>query len=256
VSAFVLVHGSFHGGWCWRDLLPRLQAAGHRAVAPDLPGSGDDTAGRDRAHLDGYADAIAAVVRAEADRAGAPVVLVGHSMGGIVASAVAEREAARLAGLVYVNGLLLPRGQTLQSFLAAAAHLQVEDLVLKHMQVSADGTRATFPVEAAAPVFYHRCAPADAAWAASRLTPQATAVYAQPPPLTDAGFGRVRRFYVEGRDDRAVSPAYQRLMVQRTPCEHVYGLDTDHSPFLSAPQALADVLCDVAIRLGAGPAAA
>ena len=124
------------------------------------------------------------------------------------------------------------------------------------MHLSDGGALAHFPAEAAGPVFYHRCRPDDAARAAARLRPQATRVYGEATSRSAGGFDRVRRFYVEGRDDRAVSPTFQRLMVERTPCEAVFSLDSDHSPFLSTPQELTRVLDQVATRLrSAAPAA-
>ena len=85
---------------------------------------------------------------------------------------------------VYVVGLLLRPGETLVSFLDAHSHLGIEDLVLKNMQVSADGMRATFPPDAAVEVFYNACSAHDAAAAAARLRAQRTQVYRDPLMLT------------------------------------------------------------------------
>jgi pimeloyl-ACP methyl ester carboxylesterase len=245
MTTFVLVHGSFHGAWCWDRLVPVLEARGHTVVVPELPASGNDPAPIAEATLDAYVERIASVVEAQAELP----LLVGHSMGAIVSAQVAERCAGRLAGVVFVCGLLLRSGETLVGFLDEFAHLGIEDRVLKNMTLSEDRSIATFPASAAREVFYHRCSEDDAAWAAARLRPQATAVYAQPTALTAERFGRVRCFYVAGRDDRAVPLALQRLMVQRTPCELVFELDTDHAPFLSAPRELAWILFDVARML-------
>jgi len=244
MACFVLVHGSFHGAWCWSRLIPLLEAAGHAVVAPNLPGSGGDTAPLENADLDSYATRIAGAI----DGVAGPVILVGHSMGGIVASQVAQWRPHRLAATVYINGLMLRPGESLVTFLDAHAHLGVEDLVIKNMQVAPDGKTATFPAASAAEVFYNSCTPEDAAWATAQLRPQRMKVYTDPLVLTPDGYGSVRRFYVEGRRDNAVSLAYQRSMVDYTACEEVYSLDGDHSPFLSAPEALAGMLEDVARR--------
>ncbi|MBS7545863.1 alpha/beta fold hydrolase [Ancylobacter oerskovii] len=246
MANFVLVHGSFHGAWCWQRLVPLLEARGHAVLAPDLPASGEDDAPPETADLDSYVTRVTWAI----DQMPDDVVLVGHSMGGIVSAQASERRAHRLAGCVYVNGLLLTHGASLVSFLDAHAGLGVEDLVLKNMQVAADGQTATFPAASAPEVFYNTCAPADAAWAAGRLTPQRMKVYTDRLELSVAGFDRVRRFYVEGTADRAVSLAYQRAMTAETPCEEVFTLDGDHSPFFSAPAALAGLLDDVARRVG------
>ena len=238
---FVLVHGSFHGAWCWDHLIPILERQGHRVAAPNLPGSGDDPAPLENANLDSYATRVAGVIDGLPGR----IILVAHSMGGIVASQVAERRPGRLAAVIYVNGLLFRSNEGLVSFLNEHAHLGVEDLVLKNMKVSADGVTATFPAEAAAEVFYNTSHPALAAWAASRLRPQRMQVYHDALELTPQRYGAVPRFYVEGLRDNAVSIAYQRAMTGRTPCERVFTLDCDHSPFVSTPEALADILNDV-----------
>ena len=90
---FVLVHGSFHGAWCWQHFTPYLEQRGHHVVAPNLPGSGEDPSLPENADLDSYATRIAGVI----DGLAGPVVLVGHSMGGIISSQVAERRPRRLA---------------------------------------------------------------------------------------------------------------------------------------------------------------
>lgn len=246
MANFVLVHGSFHGAWCWEKLVPLLEASGHTVFTPNLPASGDDPAPPENADLESYATRIAGVI----DGIAGPVILVGHSMGGIVSSQVAERRAGRLAGVVYINGLLLQSGESLVSFLNTHAHLGVEDLVLTNMLVSVDGLTATFPTEAASAVFYNTSDPTEAAHCVARLRPQRMKVYLDRLTLTDAAYGSVRRFYVEGLQDNAVSPAYQRAMTLRTPCEEVFTLEGDHSPFLYAAQRLADILDAVARRLG------
>jgi pimeloyl-ACP methyl ester carboxylesterase len=237
----VLVHGSFHGAWCWENVIPLLEARGHRVVAPNLPASGGDPAPFENANLVTYATRIAAAI----DELSGPVVLVGHSMGGIVSSQVAEWRSERLAAVIYVVGLLLSPSETLVSFLDAHSHLGIEDLVLKNMQVSADGMRATFPAAAAVEVFYNTCSAYDAAAAAARLRPQRTQVYRDALVLTPQRYGQVRRFYVEGLQDRAISTVVQRLMTSRMPCERIFTLDTDHSPFLCAPSALAEALEEI-----------
>jgi pimeloyl-ACP methyl ester carboxylesterase len=245
MATFVLVHGSFHGAWCWERLTPLLTEHGHRVVAPNLPGSGDDPAPLENAGLTSYATRVAARI----DEIPGPVILVGHSMGGIVASQIAQWRSERLAAVVYICGLLLRSGETLAAFLEAHAQLGIEDLVLANMKLSADRALATFPQALAGEVFYNCCTPADAEWAASQLRPQATRVYADTLDLSPQRFGGLRKFYIESLRDRAVSPVYQRRMVERTACEAVFTLDTDHSPFLSRPSQLRDLLLTVAKRV-------
>ena len=245
-TTFVLVHGSFHGGWCWDRLIPLLRREGHEVYAPNLPASGTDPTPVENADLSAYSACIAHLV----DGIAGPVVLVGHSMGGIVASQVSEQCSEKLTAAIYVNGLLLRNGESLTSFLTANEALDVDDLVLKNMRLSADGETATFPHEKAAEVFYNACTPAEADWAKCQLTLQRTKVYSDTLRLTPQRYGTVKRFYVKGIRDNAVPPIYQDTMLENTSCDEVYTLDGDHSPFLSAPGRLSEILLSIARRYG------
>jgi pimeloyl-ACP methyl ester carboxylesterase len=236
LADFVLVHGSFHGPWCWARIAPLLVAAGHSVATPDLSAAETQT-------LEGYAALVAEAVVG----AGMPVILVGHSMGGLVIAQAAELVPQHISKLLYISGLMLRDGETLQSFLEAHSELGVDDLVLKNMQVSEDGTLARFPAEKAPEIFYHCCNKADAEWAAKQLRAQPTAVYAAPLKLTDAKFGALPRDYVECSEDRAVSVLYQRQMLANTPCGKTYRLATDHSPFLSEVDGLMGCLLDAGL---------
>jgi pimeloyl-ACP methyl ester carboxylesterase len=238
LAYFVLVHGSFHGPWCFSRIAPLLQAAGHSVAMPDLGlAQGVD--------LPAYASFVAEAVV----QAGVPVILVGHSMGGLVISQAAELVPEHIAALVYISGLLLRDGETLQSFLEAHADLGVDDLVLKNMKLSEDGRMAHFPAQMAPSIFYNRCSASDGAWAASQLRAQPTAVYATPLAISQARFGSLPRAYVECSEDQAVSVIYQRQMRANTPCATLYTLPADHSPFLSDIDGLMGCLRDVAVAM-------
>ena len=106
MASFVLIHGAWHGGWCFDPVRDRLEAAGHRVIAPDLPGMGGTDEELAAVTLAGWADFVANLCRAEAE----PVILAGHSRGGIVISEVAERVPEKVAALVYICAVMLPAG--------------------------------------------------------------------------------------------------------------------------------------------------
>jgi pimeloyl-ACP methyl ester carboxylesterase len=231
MATFVLVHGAWHGGWCWERVAPLLASRGHRALAPDLPGHGSDRTPIARVTLDAYATHIAEVIAAQPE----PVVLVGHSMGGIVISAAAERVPDRIRTLVYLTAFLVGEGESLLSSFGA----DPDSALTGNLVPSADGASATVKPEAVVPAFYELCTPADAERARARLVPQALAPMNTPVPWTPARAGRVPRVYVACQRDRAISPAVQRRMYEARPCKRVLELDTDHSPFYSTPEFLA-----------------
>src|SRR5438445_3761026 len=110
MSTFVLVHGMSHGGWAWRLLTARLERAGHRVIALDLPGHGRRAHERARASIGGYAAAVAdAMMLAGAHDA----IVVGHSMGGVVIPKVAELVPARVRHLVFLAAVVLRDGESL-----------------------------------------------------------------------------------------------------------------------------------------------
>lgn len=231
MSTFVLVHGSFHGGWCWERVVTRLIATGHRALAPDLPGRGGDATQT----LSSYAARVGEVVEAEPE----PVVLVGHSMGGVVITAVAERIPERLKRLVYVCAFLPADGQSLLDL----ARTDGESALRKHLVLDDKTGLHWVRPEGARESFYHDCPAPDAGRAAARLGKEALAVAATPVATTEARFGRVPRSYVECSDDRALGPSLQRRMHSAQPCR-VAPLRSGHSPFYAQPDALTSILLE------------
>ena len=109
MSTFVLVHGAWHGSWCWKKVVPLLEEAGHEVVTLDLPGHGDDGTPVSEVTLVTYAERVCDVLDEQSEL----VVLVGHSMGGLVISEAAERRPEKIKLLVYLTGFLLANGKTL-----------------------------------------------------------------------------------------------------------------------------------------------
>ena len=240
MSTFVLVHGAWHGGWCWHKVVARLEAAGHRAIAPDLPSLGaDKTPIRDvTAHT--WPDHVGRLVAAQAE----PVVLVGHSRGGMVISQVAEALPERIATLVYLSAYLPRDGESLLE--AAQSGFNAGSLILPNMVMSDDGTASTIREAALREAFYGQCSDDDVALARLLLQPEAMAPLLAPLHITPQRFGSVRRVYIECLRDRALLPAFQRELQRQVPCQTVLSIDTDHSPFFSAPDTLAAQLISVA----------
>lgn len=224
MAKLVLVHGAWHGPWCWDRVTPLLQAAGHEVVAPGLA---EDA----RAMADWVAQVLAAV-------GDGPAVLVGHSRGGAVISAVAEAAPEKIARLVFLSGFLLKRGQ---SVLAAAQDDILLPIVMDHEQ-----RRCTLAPENLGPRFYAGCREEDVAWAIARLRPEPLFGLTAPLRVSAERFGRVPRDYIECTRDAVISLAAQRRMQTAWPVARVRTLAAGHSPFLAAPEGLAAVLAELA----------
>jgi pimeloyl-ACP methyl ester carboxylesterase len=235
MARFVLVHGAFHGAWCWEPLVAELSSAGHTVTSLDLPGHGDDPTPVADVTLDAYARKICARLAEQPE----PVVLVGHSMGGVAITQAADRCPERIARLVYVAAFLPGDGQSLVDLTKLPEG--AGDMVQANMVVEGEPPVATMPAEAAREAFYGRCTSEQAAWAAERLRPQPLAPFVTPVSLDGAG-ERPPRAYVVATEDRAIPTALQRRFVADNPDVEAVELESDHSPFLSATSELAAAL--------------
>ncbi|MHB8575468.1 MAG: alpha/beta fold hydrolase [Dehalococcoidia bacterium] len=238
MATFVLVHGGWHGAWCWQRVTPLLRQAGHTVIAPDLPGHGADTTPLSAHPWEQYVPRIGAILAAQQE----PVILLGHSSGGMIISAAAALHPRSVGALVYLAAFLLPPGITPPAIMRD----DLESLLPAALTVDAVAGTVTVNPDAAGAVFYADCSAADAAWATSMLVPEPLpppggAVDLSPPPVPQ----RPLRVYIETLNDRALGPATQRRMYTALPCDAVYSLSTSHSPFLSAPRQLADCLLQV-----------
>jgi pimeloyl-ACP methyl ester carboxylesterase len=235
----VLLHGSWHGAWCWFKVAPLLRAAGHRVHAPDLPAHGRDwRIARGRITLDTMARSVTALI----DRLPGPALIVAHSRGGIVASTVAQMRPQRVAGLVYLAAYLLRSGERVADWFRHDR----ESLVARHLRV--DRTRFTDSLapEAYREALYADCADADVQLAHALLTPEPLLPALTRLRLSDARYGSVPRHYIELTQDRAVSPALQRRMIEASPCATVSAIDASHSAYFSKPGPLAQAIGAIA----------
>jgi pimeloyl-ACP methyl ester carboxylesterase len=210
---------------------------GHTVLTPDLPSHGIDRTPTSSITLKDYSQRVCDVL----DSSPQPVILVGHSMGGVVISEAAQARPDRVAKLVYVTAFLLQDGETLLD----VASQDPLALVLPNLVMSADQSSATLKDEVVNEAFYGDCSPSDIALARSLLVPQAGAPFGTPVHTTADGWGSIPRFYIECLQDRAISIDSQRDMLKKSGVARVHSMESSHSPFLSAPQKLVDHLVDL-----------
>jgi pimeloyl-ACP methyl ester carboxylesterase len=241
MATFVLIHGAWHGGWCFDRLVPMLEAAGHHVIAPDLPGMGGDAATLAAITLDGWGAFVADLCR----RAARPVILCGHSRGGLVISTAAELAPESVSALVYICAMLLPDGMSRASYKDMAEPNPEFDAIIRHLP-HGQGMDVD---QAGAPFVFAQLSPFDEAQAAARrLVSEPMSARTTPLSLSEARYGSVPRHYIECLHDLAIPIADQRAMQRLLPCASVLVLEADHSPFLSAPRELADGLLSILER--------
>lgn len=237
MADFVLVHGAWQGAWCWRKVLPPLWRSGHRAFAVSLTGVGE------RAHqlspsirLGTHISDVLAVVECE-ELEGA--ILVGHSYGGLLITAVADRVPKRIAHLVYVDAIVPRNGESWSSI-----HSE-EIRAVRRAGIAQTGAMA--PLDAAA----FGLSGDDASWVQRRQRDHPGSVYEDTLQFDEGLLARLPRTYVDCNSPALASVALARQRARSEPGWNVTTLATGHDPMISAPTQLLAILESVAKSVAA-----
>jgi pimeloyl-ACP methyl ester carboxylesterase len=228
MTTFALVHGAWHGAWCWERLSPLLQQAGHDVVTMDLPS--EDGA----ATFDTYADVVCAALAGRDD----DVVLVGHSHGGNTVPLVAARRPVR--HLVYLCAMIPDVGRSLFDQIGDELEM-LNPLYEQGLSTPDEQLRQVWAdLDIARSMFYGDCDEPTTAAAIDRLRPQSAFPAIQPSSLTE--HPAVPTTYIVCTDDQILRPAWSRHTARERLDADLVELPGDHSPFYSRPAALADLL--------------
>jgi pimeloyl-ACP methyl ester carboxylesterase len=232
MTTFALVHGAWHGGWCWERLVAELERHGHDAITVDLPCDDPD------AGCTAYAEAVLTWTRG----AGDDLVVVGHSLGGLTIPLVAAERPVRK--LVFLCSLLPVPGLSLVDQLRLEPEIFVPGF---DQGVARDELGRSYWRDAddAIDALYGDCPRQLASWAAARLRPQARAASVEPCSL--ASWPAVESASLFAADDAAISPAWSRAAARARLGISAIEPPGGHSPFLSRPGELAEALVAVAL---------
>ena len=242
MATFVLIHGAWHGGWCWWKTAPLLRAAGHSVLTPSLTGLGD------RQHLarlippaalnlDLHISDIAGLLESHDLN---DAILVGHAYAGMVITGVAELTPQRVAALVYVNGVAPNDGEAMVDQLEA---VRGPDFVARIRGHIADG-EPFMPAPTTAEEIAQRWAitdPDDQAFVLPRLSPQPTLTFSQPVRTGRPEAAALRREFILCRES-GFDPVAQRAAAQGWGVHHI---ETGHDPMITAPNQLAQILSHI-----------
>ena len=246
MAKFVLIHGMFHGAWCWDRLLPDLAARGHSAIVPNLAGCAGDATPAGECTLERWANDVADEIRAQ----GEPVIVVGHSRGGLVASQVAENAAEHVQASVYLAAVLIPDGTAMAGMADLLEKSGYEyGMAGFPIRFSEDGLWA-FPPDPDA-WFHDGYSDADKAWSRDRIAPEPTPPMPAPLRLSAERYGRVPRFYIETVQDKIMPVATQRALAAIAAPVETLTLDTGHMPIVTHTAELAGMLDAIARRVAA-----
>lgn len=240
MSRIVLVHGAFHNASCWDTLVPLLKAQGHTVTAIDLPGHGSDATPLGTVTLDAYATKVAQELATSSE----PTVLIGHSMGGMVVTQAADMHLAaghNLDQLIYLAAFVPRDGQSLVDL--AGQPEGAGDMVQANVQVDGEPPIGVMPADKAVAAFYADCTPEVAATAVAALQQQPILAFVLPAHITNDR--ELHRSYISTTKDNALPPALQKKMAKDSNITEFVEISSDHSPFLSHPEELAEILRDL-----------
>jgi len=269
----LLLHGYWHGTWCWSEVLARLTAAGRRALAVDMAGHGlrarrpssltarpfDSAAlATEPSPAGGDLDEAASlyIAQARALGGGAPVTAVAHSMGGNVLTRAVQEAPGLFAHAVYVTAFMPASGVPAAAYIVApenegdlaGASLVADPAVIGALRLDTASRDPSYRQQLR-DAFFGDVDPAVADAAIGLLSPDAPAgIAAGATTLTADGWGSVPRTYVMCTRDRALQPAMQRKFIELADAAFpanrtsTHTLDSSHSPFLSMPDELADII--------------
>ena len=233
MTTYVLVHGAWHGGWCWKRVTPLLRAAGHEVYTPTLTGLGE------RSHLVNadidltvHVQDVVNVLKFEGLK---NVILVGHSYGGMVVTGVAERAANSLQHIVYLDAFVPRNGQALVDLVAPQFREEVQQQARANR-----GLLPPFPVEQ-----YGVFVEADIQWVKPNLVPHPFKTLLTPVELTNPAALAPPRTYIYCNNP---AMGFFEAFAERTRAEHGWHyreLATGHDAMVSMPREVADLLLEL-----------
>ena len=240
----LLIHGAWQGSWAWSALIPHLEAKGYFCHPVDMPGNGHNPTKPKDVSMEMYM----AYLRGVLEGIGKPVVVIGHSSGGIISSQLAELEPKRVFGIVYIAGMMLPSGMKFAELVDKYSKNNPAMLgIIPYLEWSEDRETSTVNRVAAQKIFYQDCSKVKANAAADLLKPHPQRGRNICAKVTKKKFWRVPRAYIEATKDLSIPHKLQRHMQDLVPGARRYVIETGHAPQLAKPKALA-VIIDKAVK--------
>lgn len=227
MATFGLVHGAWHGAWCWEKLSPELEKLGHRTIAMDLPCDN-----KDRANSRDYVKVVVEALQGQKD-----LILVGHSLGGITIPLAADELSVK--HLVYLNAVLRRPGHSLEEDNTEGLHQDMNPPgAFDNLKFNDDGSYY-LPEDEAIRVLYHDCSPEISKWAASQLRAQFSLWQDH---SWQKEWPKIPASSIIASDDRAVGPVWSRRIAKDWLGVEPIEITGSHSSFLSRPAELARIL--------------
>ncbi|WP_020604575.1 alpha/beta fold hydrolase [Spirosoma spitsbergense] len=237
-KTFVLVHGAWQAPYAWQFVKSQLEQKGQKVVVVELPGHGSDMTPPVTLTIDAYRDKVVTAINSITGN----VVLVGHSLGGMVITATAEKIPDRIDKLVYIGAFLPANGQSLLALASTDSTSQLGTALVP----SADQLTLGLKPDRVVPVFIADGSDAVKKLVVDNYRPEPAIPFTNPVSITPANFGRVNKYYIYTTQDQAVGLPLQKRMVAAAGIKNTVTLNSSHCPFLSIPDQVTNALLTMA----------
>lgn len=237
-NTYVLVHGAWQAPYVWDAVRADLEKNRQKVIIVELPGHGKDQTPTHGLSLDVYRDKVIETMA----KAEGKVILVGHSMGGMVITHVAEKAANKISKLVYVGAFLPANGQALTDL----AYSDPDSKLGANLVPSADQLTIDVKKEQLTNLFINDGTEPIKNLVITNYRAEPAIPFTNKVTLTKENFGAVDKVYVKTLQDVVISPGLQGRMIAAAGIKTVLEVNTSHSPFLAQPHILSEILLKLA----------
>lgn len=237
-QTYMLIHGAWQASYAWDKVRAHLLGKSNKVIIVELPGHGSDKTPPQNLSLDVYQDKVVEAVLKEEGK----IILVGHSMGGMVITLVAEKIPQKISKLVYIGAFLPSSGQALTDL----AYSDPDSQLGPALVTSDDQLTLDVKQDSLTDLFINDGSPADKDLVLANYRAEPAIPFTNKVTLSKENFGTVEKVYIKTLQDIVISPGLQDRMIATAGITSVYSVNTSHSPFLSQPQAVSGLL----LRIG------
>src|SRR5664279_4980375 len=236
-NTYVLVQGVWQAPYVWTTVKEQLENAGQKVIVVELPAHGNDYTSPANVSIDAYRDKVISAIMSTKQK----VILVGHSMGGVVVTAVAEEIPGKIKKLVYIGAFLPANGQSLLDLAGQDAQSQLGPSLIP----SADQLTLDVKHENITSIFCQDGSDAVKQLVLDNYRVEPAIPFTNKVTLTDANFGSVDKYYIHTLQDYAIGIDLQNKMADAAHITKIYSVNTGHSPFLTQPTEVTKLLLTI-----------
>jgi len=234
IQTYVLVHGAWQAPYVWDAVKAELTSKGNKVIVVELPGHGSDNTATYTLSMDVYRDKVIEAI----SKVNEKVILVGHSMGGMVVTAVAEKAPSRISKLVYIGAFLPANGQALTDLAFSDPDSKLGPLLIE----SADKLTLDVKADSLTYLFINDGNAAVKQQVIDNYRAEPAIPFTSKVTVTNENFGTASKVYIKTLQDIVISPGLQDRMITAAGIKTVFTVNASHSPFLSQPHEIANLL--------------